>query len=400
MPANDSERVLIAGAGPVGLFAAIRLTGFGIPVTVVERNTNVGDDIRASTFHPPSLEMMEPYGITEQMVAAGEVVPEWQIRMHVTGEKVLFDLGRIADLTPYPFRLQFEQSSLCILLDRMLREEPLAEVIYGTELIGAEQDGGGVTVQARSGSGERTFIGKFLIAADGGASTVRGLLDIPFDGSMYPERTVLVTTPFPFADHIEGLSGVSYCWHETGNFALLKLPSRWRASLYFPESLSVDEVLSDDYLQEQLLEICPNSDRFEILDKREYRVHQRIVPGYNHGRILLAGDAAHLNSPTGGMGLNGGLHDAHNLTEKLNDIWHGGDLGLLDLYSRQRHPVAKNQIIEQADQNRKRMTEKSLEKRREHFAALQAIAADDDKCRAFLRRSSMIEGLELASRIT
>jgi 3-(3-hydroxy-phenyl)propionate hydroxylase len=390
---------LIAGAGPVGLFAAIRLTGFGIPVTLVEQGASVGDDIRASTFHPPTLEMMEPYGITEEMVAAGEVVPEWQIRMHVTGEKVLFDLGRIADRTRYPFRLQYEQRNLCAVMDQMLRAEPLAELIYGTELVAAVQDGDAVAIQTRCGGEARRLHGRFLIAADGGASTVRSLLGIPFDGSIYPERTVLVTTPFPFGEHIEGLSGVSYCWHESGNFALLKLPGCWRASLYFPEDLRAEDALSDDYLQAQLSEICPTGGRFEILDKREYRVHQRIVPGYNHGRILLAGDAAHLNSPSGGMGMNGGLHDAHNLTEKLNDIWRGGDLALLDLYSRQRHPVAKNQIIEQADQNRKRMTEKSPQKRREHFAALEAIAADDDKCRAFLIRSSMIEGLEMAAGI-
>ena len=96
------------------------------------------------------------------------------------------------------------------------------------------------------------------------------------------------------------------------------------------------------------------------------------------------------------MGMNGGLHDAHNLTEKLNKIWSGGDLSLLDLYSRQRKPIAERQIIEQADQNRKRMTERDPTKRRKALAEMRAITEDPVKCKSFLMKSSMIEGLREA----
>ncbi len=395
------DRILIAGGGPVGLFAALRLTGFGIPVTLVEKAGAVSDDLRSSTIHPPTLEMMNPYGISGQILARGIKVPQWQIRNHATGEKVVFDLGLIADETDYPFRVQFEQSKICRIMDAMLRDHPLADLRYNTELLSVDQDENGVAIKVAGDGGEDALRGGFLVAADGGGSTIRDQLGLPFEGSMYPERTVLVTTPFPFHDHIEGLSSVSYCWAEGGNFSLLQLPGQWRASLYFPEELSAEDVLAPARIERQLQDICPAPEPYEIHDSRVYRVHQRIVPKYDHGRIVLAGDAAHLNSPSGGMGMNGGLHDAHNLTEKINLAWQGGNHGaLFDLYSRQRKPIAEEQIIKQADQNRKRMTEKDPGKRRQSLDEMRAIAEDPVKCKAFLMKSSMFEGLAQAARIT
>ncbi len=398
---SESDRVIIVGGGPVGLFSAIRLTGFGIPVTLIEKALIVSDDIRASTIHPPTLEMLAPYGVTTEILENGIRVPQWQIRDHATGEKAVFDLGLIAEETDYPFRVQFEQAKICEIIDAKLRNEPLADLRYGMEMLSADQDDDGVRVRAKGEDAEEVLRGRYLIAADGGNSTIREQLGLAFEGSMYPERSVLVTTPFAFDEHIEGLSPVSYCWEANGNFSLLQLPGRWRASLYFPGELTPEEALADDRIERQLQDICPSAMPYEISDKRVYRVHQRIVPRYDHGRIVLAGDAAHLNSPSGGMGMNGGLHDAHNLTEKINEAWQGGDhLALFALYSRQRKKIAEEQIIKQADQNRKRMTEKDPAKRRKSLAEMQGIADDPARCKAFLMRSSMIEGLRQAAAIT
>ena len=397
---SDKDRVIVAGGGPVGLFAVVRLAGFGIPVTLIEKSPTVSDDIRASTIHPPTLDMMEPYGISAQAVAGGMPAPQWQIRMHTTGEKAVFDMDYISDVTDYPFRLQFEQAKLCEIMDRMLAEEPAVEMLYGTELKSFEQDEDGVTVHAEKDGEDISLSAKFLIAADGATSTIREQLNLAFEGSMYPERTVLVTTPFPFHEHLEGISNVSYCWDTEGNFSLLRLPDRWRASMYFPEGLTPDEALATDHIEARLQSICPSDAPYEVIDKRVYRVHQRIVERYDHGRLILAGDAAHLNSPTGGMGMNGGLHDAHNLTEKLNDIWHrNGDQSLLALYSRQRKPIAEQEIIQQADRNRKRMTEKDPEKRRASLKELQETTSNPEKLRAYLMKSSMYDGLAAAAAI-
>jgi len=400
---TKGKRILIVGGGPVGLFAAIRLVGFGIPVTLIDKSPNVSDDIRASTIHPPSLEMMEPYGITDEILETGIKVRQWQIRNHLTGDKVIFDLGNISDETDYPYRVQFEQSKICMIMDRKLKANPLAEIRYETEFVSLIEKDDGITIEVKTAQGPEKIFGQFLIAADGGNSPIREYLGLAFEGSTYPEKTVLVTTPFPFHEHIEGLSSVSYCWEEDGNFSLLQLPNQWRASLYFPENMSTDDALADQHIQKKLHDICPIEDSYEILDKRVYRVHQRIVSRYDHGRIALAGDAAHINSPSGGMGMNGGLHDAHNLTEKLNVIWLSKDQkkysDLLGLYSRQRRPIAEQQIIKQADENRRRMTEKNHDNRQKSLDELRKISNDPVKCKAFLLKSSMFEGLRQASNI-
>ena len=398
---DSSHRILVVGGGPVGLFAAIRLAGFGIPATLIEVSETVSDDIRASTIHPPSLEMMEPYGISAEAVAGGVQVREWQIRLHTTGEKAVFDMGCLADITAYPYRLQFEQSQLCAIMDRMLRDNSLVEMRYGTRLVSFTQDDDGVAAIVERNGVTEEVRARFLIAADGANSTVREQLDLAFEGSMYPERTVLVTTLFPFHERLDGISSVSYCWDAKGNFSLLQLPDRWRVSMYFPEGLTPEEAVGAAHIEERLQSVCPSDTPYEVIDKRVYRVHQRIVERYDHGRVVLAGDAAHLNSPTGGMGMNGGLHDAHNLTEKLNTIWNGGgDLSLLSLYSRQRKPIAEREIIQQADRNRRRMTEKDPDKRRAHLEELQATVNDPEKLRAYLMKSSMYDGLAAAAAIT
>ena len=396
----EEKRILIVGAGPVGLFAATRLVGFGIPIVLIDKISAVSDDIRASTIHPPTLEMMEPYGISDEILKTGVKVPQWQIRNHTTGEKVIFDLNCIADVTNYPYRVQFEQNKICEIMNRNLQNEPLADIRYDTEFISVRQDDASVLIEVKSQEDVYEIQGELLIAADGGNSRIRERLGIEFTGSTYPERTVLVTTPFAFNKYINDLSGVSYCWNEKGNFSLLQLPELWRASLYFPEDMSAEDALADEQIQQQLDDICPNQGPFEIVDKRVYRVHQRIVSQYDHGRIVLAGDAAHINSPSGGMGMNGGLHDAHNLTEKIHEIWQSANIDnyahFLSLYSRQRRPIAEEQIIKQADENRKRMTEKNHNKRSRSLEHLRAISEDYDKCRAFLLKSSMFEGLRQA----
>lgn len=398
---NSSDRVIVVGGGPVGLFTAIRLSGFGIPVTLIEASETVSGDIRASTIHPPTLEMMEPYGISAEAIAGGVQVREWQIRMHATGEKAVFDMSCLADITDYPYRLQFEQSRLCVIMDRMLGGNPLVEMSYGTRLVSFDQDDDGVTATTERGGRTNRLRARFLIAADGAASTIREQLGLAFEGSMYPERTVLVTTPFPFHEHLDGISSVSYCWDAEGNFSLLQLPGQWRVSMYFPEGLTPEEAVGAAHIEERLQSVCPSEKSYEVIDKRVYRVHQRIVERYDHGRVVLAGDAAHLNSPTGGMGMNGGLHDAHNLTEKLNAIWNeGGDPALLSLYSRQRKPIAEREIIQQADRNRRRMTERDPAKRRAHLEELQATVGDPERLRAYLMKSSMYDGLAAAAAIS
>ena len=204
--ASDAvEAVFGSISGELSSGGEVRLVGFGIPITLIDKSPQVSDDIRASTIHPPSLEMMEPYGITDEILKTGIKVRQWQIRNHTTGDKVIFDLDNISDETDYPYRVQFEQSKICMIMDRKLRASPLAEVRYGTEFLSLTEHSDGIAIDVKTNQGQEKIFGQFLIAADGGNSPVREYLGLAFEGSTYPEKTVLVTTPFPFHEHIESL---------------------------------------------------------------------------------------------------------------------------------------------------------------------------------------------------
>jgi 2-polyprenyl-6-methoxyphenol hydroxylase-like FAD-dependent oxidoreductase len=396
----DAE-VAIVGGGPVGLCLALQLARAGIEVVVYEKNVGIGEDLRASTFHPPTLDMLETLGVSAKMVEMGLVSPTWQIRLHPDGDRAVFDLTVLKNETRHPFRLQCEQWKLSRILLEALTQEPRARIVEGREIAGFTQDDDGVTLQVQTEDGEDTKLRtRILVGADGAHSVVRKTLGLAFDGMTYPETTLLIATRFSFEEHLEGLSNVSYCWKAGGNFSLLKVPGRWRVSIYPREDLPVEDQLEPEAVEASLQSIVARPVPYEVLEKRPYRVHQRMVEKYTHGRVVLAGDAAHLNSPSGGMGLNGGLHDAFELSAALIAILRdGAALERLDLYDRRRRPIARDQILAQADANRARMREKSPEKRREILAGLQTITQDRDRLHAHVLKSSMIEGLRLSAAV-
>lgn len=400
MQAQTNSEVIIAGGGPVGLCLALLLSRAGVHVQVFEAEPEVSLDLRASTFHPPTLDMLEPFGVTADLLAQGLVCPQWQIRLHPDGDRAVFDLSVLSNDTRHPYRLQCEQWKLSLSLLEKVRREPCAQVVFNASAVELAQDEDGATLTVETPDGRQAHRAKFVVGADGARSFVRRSLGLSFEGETYPETTLLATTTFPFEDYLEGLSNVTYCWKPDGNFSLLKVPGRWRVSIYPREDLSIEEQLSEEMIEKSLQEIVPRAEPYEVREKRPYRVHQRIVPAYNKGRAALAGDAAHLNSPSGGMGLNGGIHDAFELSAALVDMLRkGAPLERLDLYDRKRRPIARDQIIAQADRNRARMREKAPDARRQMLDELKAITSDRDRLHAYLLRSSMIDGLRQSERI-
>ena len=395
-----TDDVVIVGAGPVGLCLALLLSERGIAVRVLEAERAVNRDLRASTFHPPTLDLLEPFGVTEDLIGQGLICPHWQIRLHPSGERAVFDLAVLADDTRHPYRLQCEQWKLSTaLLERVLRS-PRVQVDFGARVKAVVADDGGVTVELTTSTGRERLRAAYVVGCDGARSIVREFVGIEFEGAAYPETTLLATTVFPFEQHLEGLSNVSYCWKDGGNFSLLKVPGRWRVSIYPDESLPLDAQMTEQALDTSLQAIVPRSEPYEIREPRPYRVHMRLASSYRRGRVLLAGDAAHLNAPAGGMGLNGGIHDAFELSAALADvIKHGAPQHRLDRYDRRRRPVARDDIIGQADRNRARMRERAPEKRRELLRELKATAADRARLHGYLLKSSMIEGLRRAAAI-
>jgi len=394
-----NDRVIVVGAGPVGLTCAALLARAGIPVLLLEATLERARDLRASTWHPPTLDMIEELGFAEPLIARGLITPTWQVRMHPSGERAEFDLGVLADETRHPYRLQCEQQVYCELLEAHLAGlGGVCSLRRGVAFAGVRQSASAIVVEAREPDEATVELeATWLIGADGARSAVREAVGLHLEGSTYPETTILATTTFPFEQHLEGLSNVNYCWSPHGTFSLLRLPHLWRVSLYADAEESMAQALRRESIEVKLQRIVPTGRLHDVLEARPYRIHRRIAPSYRAGRVLLAGDAAHLNSPSGGMGMNGGLHDAFNLCDKLARVWHGEADALLDLYVRQRRPVAQEQIIAQAHQNRTRMQERDPGKRLKMLRDLQAIAASPERAREHLLKTSMIAGLRQAA---
>lgn len=392
--------VLIVGAGPVGLVSALVLAKAGIPVRVLERSPTLPRDMRASTFHPPTLDMLSRFGITEDLVSEGLVARLTQQWDRQEGLVAQFDMQMLEDETMHPFRLQCEQWKLIELLAERLLMQPGAELVLGAEAIEVNQTSDGVRVTANCQGVATVHEGAYLIGADGAWSTVRQQLNIDFPGFTYPERFLFVSTDFDYAKRFDGISYVNYFSDPEQWCVLLRVPSMWRVLFPVSEDYSDEQVLSDDSVQEHLQRLAPVRGQHRTMHRTIYKVHQRVAHSFRLGRVLLAGDAAHINNPLGGMGMNGGVHDAFNLADKLVEIIkHGAAEDLLDRYERQRRTIAEEYINAGTALNKKYIEESDPAKRRENISELRRVAANPSTAKQYLRKTSMIDAIARAELI-
>jgi 3-(3-hydroxy-phenyl)propionate hydroxylase len=394
----------VAGAGPVGLLTALALAKRDIPVLVLEAEPGLTIDLRAGTYHPPSLEMMAPYGITDDMHRTAIKVPRWQIRDRKDGVVVEWDLSLIGDLTPYPYRLHLEQHRLTPIIYDKLKACTNVTVRFSCEVVDVAQDADRVSVTGRTPGGLERFEAQWLVGADGGRSAVRKCAGIEFEGYTWPERFLVASTTDDYARH--GYTLNAYVSDPEEWVALFKMPDdgppgMWRVIFPVPEDEDETLTLSEGLVQRRMQRFQSRQGAYPIKYKSIYKVHQRVAKEFRVGRVLLAGDAAHLNNPIGAFGLNGGIHDAFNLTAKLARVCRGeADTSLLDLYVRQRRTVNLEYVQEVSIRNLRRLNEKSETERRKNFAELKRQGATRDSQREFLRVSSMISSIERANAIT
>ena len=399
-----SERVkghaiVIAGAGPVGLFAAALLVRAGIRVVVLEKNEFLSMDMRASTFHPATLDLLAPLELADPLVARGSITQGWQYMVHGTKQHAVFDLTAIKDLTAHPYRLQCEQFHFTNLaVDHLLRSH-LFEIRFGHEVIAVSQQEDGVQLKVRGRGKEYSAETPWLIAADGGKSSVRKVLGLTFDGSVFPKTSITLVLNHPFQLDVPGLLGVNYVWTESGHYSLMQIRDLWRFSYSPDQDQSVEEALSEPVAQAHVQRVFPSSQPYELLQRNYYTLQQRCLDSFRQGRILFAGDSAHLNSPAGGMGMNSGMHDAQCLVEHLVPVLQGADHSLLDRYSRRRRTIVIDEVQRLSARNYRWHRETDPEKRVEIWAELQAIVNDNVKTREFLLESSMIRSRQLEREI-
>jgi 3-(3-hydroxy-phenyl)propionate hydroxylase len=390
------ERVLIAGAGPVGLTAAANLVRGGVPVTVFEAGPDLSEESRASTFHPPTLDMLDRLGAAEPLIVQGLTAPQFQYRTKQHGVLAQFDFGAIADVTAHPYRVQCEQSKLTRILYEKLGGHPNFELQFDSPIRHVAQSSGGVEITVERQGRSETRSGRWLIGADGARSDVRRSLGIEFPGFTWPERFLVVSTPFDFRTVIPDLVAVSYvCDPERWHF-LLQIPGLCRAMFPIAPHESDELALSQEFAQSLMAGVVPGISRYEVAHVTLYKVHQRVAKAFRHGRAFLAGDAAHINNPLGGMGMNGGIHDAINLTSRLVDAWHGSEADTqLERYDRQRRLVTLEYIEKQSIQNKRNLESDGTEFAR----SLAEIAADAERSYDYLLRVSMIASLRRAQEL-
>jgi 3-(3-hydroxy-phenyl)propionate hydroxylase len=394
------NRVIVAGGGPVGAVAALLLARAGVPVTMIERATDVVLDYRASTFHPPTLDLLEDSGITAALVAMGLVCPTVQIRDREIGKVAEFDVTRLRNETRHPYRLQCEQFKLVGHVYRELTKIPGVDLRFGHDVVAIEQSDDAVTVEAEHDGERVTIRGDVVIGCDGGRSTVRKLMDIPFPGLTYPEHFLVAGTSFDFRARMPDIASVNYTADPVRWFMLLQIPDMWRILVPVAPDVSADDAVSDASLQSSLQNICPRPDDYEIVVRAIYRVHQRVADTYRRGRVFVAGDAAHLNNPLGGMGLNGGLHDVISLTDRLIAWWHGkADAAILDGYEPQRRPEAIDAIHAITARNKKLLEERDAQVRAHNLDEMRRTAADPARSYQYLLDSAMISSLRRSGMI-
>ena len=397
----ERTQVLIAGAGPVGTVAAYYLAQNGVDVIIVEASVSCEEDLRASTLHSPTLKMLAELGIMGQLEAQGLRAPVYQYRIRKTGETLLFDLGELAGEIEFPYRLQCEQYKLARLLADALEHHPRAELRFQHRVISFEQDDASVTVAIETPYTIERYQADYLIAADGANSIVRKWLGVEFAGFTYPEKFLTLSTKVPLEDYIRGLSHINYIADPQEWLVLLRVPSMWRVLVPAFQKADDAELLSDNRKSRIFDGIMQDGEAVETQHRTIYRVHQRVVTKFNHGRTLLIGDAAHLNNPLGGLGMNSGIHDAWNLCEKLTDVLKNGAdaTALLERFDRQRRTIMHSFIQAQTIQNKKIMEESSEQYLREEWEDLQKIHSDEELRRNFLLKQSMIQSIKDAATI-
>jgi 2-polyprenyl-6-methoxyphenol hydroxylase and related FAD-dependent oxidoreductases len=393
----DRASVIVAGAGPAGVVAAYRLAQMGISVLVLEACPECPEDMRASTFHAPTLEMMSELGILEELEAQGLRAPVYQYRNRQTGEVLSFDLGEIADATAHPYRLQCEQFKLTRLLTKRIGEHPNGRVLFNHRVVHYEQDAQGVTVAVETPFAIERFRCDYLIGADGANSTVRKWMGAQFDGFTYPEKFLTLSTAYPIERSFPGLANVSYMADAHEWCVLLRVPSVWRILVPVDNGQSDAELLRDDKKNQVIGGLIGgDATHVETEHRTLYKVHQRVASRYYDGRVAIIGDAAHLNNPLGGFGMNSGVHDAWNLTQRLQSILLDGADAEAELahFERQRRTIMREFVQAQTIKNKQEMEDKNSESQRRRQADFEAILTDSEKRRTYLLNQAMITSRE------
>jgi 3-(3-hydroxy-phenyl)propionate hydroxylase len=384
---SAGRNIVVVGAGPVGTVAALACARLGQRVTLLEAEPRINDAPRASTTQPPTLEILEALGLIDEYIAQGLVSRTFQFWDRPTLRLVAeFDFARLAGETRYPYVVQTEQHKLALMGIARLRSMPDAEVHLGRKVTHVTQDADHAFVHLA----DRVLEADYVIGCDGGRSTVRKSLGIEFEGFTWPERFLVITTKYDFAAAL-GCCYRNYMadpeeWTNLFKVAGDDLKGRWRAVYNTRQEESDQEALSDASVRARLGRVHVPEPERDYLHLNLYNVHQRVAKSFRKGRVFLCGDAAHVNNPIGGLGLNSGIHEAWDLANLISEKNPN-----LDAYEARRRPLNIEYVQEQTIANKKRLEEREPAAREKRFDELARMADDPARHKAFLMRASLLE---------
>ena len=402
---RPDDPVLVAGAGPVGLVLALSLARRGHRAIVVEKLADLGDQVRrAGTVHAATLEMLDDLGLYERLAPQGLIAPLVHYWDRGHDEPIaVFDHAVLAGDTRFPYALQCDRLKIVLEALKMASADDLIAVHTGAELVGFAQNGAGVEAEVRraaDGTAAERLRGSYLVSCEGAHSLVRKELGIGFEGFAFPDRTMTLSVAFDY-DLIRPYGYRNYILDPAEWANLFKWTDFWRVVLPADPAADPDSLLDDEAVEAALQRFHRHPPGYEVVSKSLYTVHQRVAETFRAGRVLLAGDAAHVNSPIGAMGMNSGIHDAVNLAAKLSAVLRGeADSDLLDRYVRQRRHAAVAHVQAITIRNKKLMAEADPEVRRRNHDQLRRAAADPALAREHLLRASLIQSVREAEQVT
>jgi 3-(3-hydroxy-phenyl)propionate hydroxylase len=397
------DSVIIAGGGPVGLIVALMLGRAGIAVTLFDQGDIVHSEPRAATIHPATLDILDDLGVYRLIEPQGIVCP---IVNYYDGKTLLasFDHALLKDETRHPWVLQCEQDKLSRTLFEMARAVSNITFRTETKVVGCSQRGDAVEIVVETQDGRREqHRTPYLVGADGARSTVRKAIEVEFEGFTYPERCMIIGTPYDFAR--DGYAFRNYIadpqeWYNLFKISWTGPPGVYRLVVPVRLDEPLDGDLARQTAQRKLQRFNPRPQDYDIVIYDSYTVAQRVAAAFRKGRVLLAGDSAHLNSPIGAMGMNSGIHDAVSLAQSLIDVLHGeASDAALDRYERQRRHVATTHVQTATIANKQNMEQRDPEKRQQYRDEMRRRADDPVLAKAYLMRTALIDSLRDAATI-
>jgi 2-polyprenyl-6-methoxyphenol hydroxylase-like FAD-dependent oxidoreductase len=378
------DGVLVVGAGPVGLVTALQLARAGIPVRVVEAEAMVGTAPRATVYHSPVVERLDRLGLLPDLKQIGvtkRAYHYWNIEHELLGH-LSFDALRPED-TRYPFNLHLGQADLAAVVLHHLLRVPGVEVRWRARVVAVTQDDAGTTLTVQTAEGEHGIRARWVVAADGGHSGMRQALNLKLDGLTWPEWFVATNVRFDFRQHGYGDSNAVFDADHWAIIAIIDQTGLWRCTYREEGSLSEYEVRERQ--PERYALFAPGLPACRLEAITPYRVHERCLEQFRVGRVLFAGDAAHLVNPIGGLGLTGGLLDCTSLADALLAVIEGRcDQHVLDAWAAERRRVFVEITAPMARENRRRVSERDPERRRADRERLRSFRDDRDAARAAL----------------